>query len=158
MIIFAEKTKRTYFMPDSIEFYVIAVFVAAAVIGLAARPHGRGAVRTFLYSGELSDAGEPSEAGIVAHVDGRGMLEIYRYGLEGLDAYSLAVKVSGFDVTIDERLTPGRRSGMPQTGYARIECLAAERYHIQYKSEATGRSAAFSLNIRPGNKIVRVLS
>lgn len=149
-------------MFGSIEFYVVAVFVAAAVIGLAAMPRQKGEARTFLYAGEIAPASMPAEAGIEAVVDDRGRLEIYRYGLEGVGmagAYSLAVKIIGFDVTIEERLTAGPRTAETAgMGYACIDCLGPERYHIQYRSEATGRNAAFSLNIRPGNKVLRPLS
>ena len=40
-------------MFDSIEFYVITAFVAAAVVGAAAMPSRRSAAREFLYGGEL---------------------------------------------------------------------------------------------------------
>lgn len=149
-------------MFDSVEFYVVAVFVAAAIVGVAAQPRRRGEVRTFLYGGELLGSDGPSEAGIIARVDDRGALEIFRYGFEGMSAtgyYSVAVKVCGFDVTIEERVGAGREAGSPapRTGYVRIDCLGSERYHIQYKSEATGTCAAFSLNMRPGNRIERLL-
>lgn len=148
-------------MFGSVEFYVVAVFVAAAVIGLAAMPRRKGEVRTYLYAGELYAVDEPSEAGVAVQVDERGGVCVYRYGLEGVTmggAYSLAVKVGGFDVTIEERLTAGPRGAEAAgTGFARIDCLASERYHIQYRCEATASSAAFSLTIRPGNKVFRKL-
>ena len=149
-------------MLGSIEFYVVAAFVAAAVIGIVAMPKSRGEVRTFLYAGELDSSACDTEPSVVAHVDNHGRLEIYRYGLEGVGmagAFSLAVKINGFDVTIEERLTTGHMSaGEAAMGYACIDCLGPERYHIQYRSEATGRNAAFSLNIKPGNEITRLLS
>lgn len=147
-----------------IEFYIIAAFVAAAVVGMAAMPSHRGEIRTFLYGGELlsSDTTDATEPSIEAVVDSRGRLVIVRHGLTGVNmsgAYSVAVKVSGFDVTIDERLTPGRQpADEALSASAIIDCLGPERYHIQYISEATGRSAAFSLNIRPGNRMERLLA
>lgn len=100
-------------MLGSIEFYVVAAFVAAAVIGIVAMPKSRGEVRTFLYAGELDSSACDTEPSVVAHVDNHGRLEIYRYGLEGVGmagAFSLAVKINGFDVTIEERLTTGNMS------------------------------------------------
>ncbi|MDE6612438.1 MAG: hypothetical protein K2K22_07750 [Muribaculaceae bacterium] len=147
---------------QTVEFYVIAAFVAAAVVGAAAMPKSRGAVRTFLFGGTLRHDATPSQAGIVALVNDRGRLEIHRFGLDGVDmsgAYSLAVSVSGFDVTVEERLVPGRgREGAATAAYAELDCFGAERYHFQYRSEAIGASCAFSLNIRPGNRIERLLS
>lgn len=147
---------------QTVEFYVIAAFIAAAVIGLAAMPTQRGPVREVLAAGDLDFDAAPSDAGVVFMVGDKGELIIRRFGLEGVNtggAYSLAVTISGFDVTIKERLTPG--GSLPPYATAAtvvLNCFGAERYHFQYISEATGRSAAFQLNIRPGNRIDRRLT
>ncbi len=148
---------------NTVEFYVITAFIAAAVVGASAMPSRKGAARTFLFSGTLWPSDEPSQPCIVVKVSDTGELEIQRFGLDGLymdGAYSLAVTIIGFDVTIEERLTPGgRRSSEAAVGAtAVLDCFGAERYHFNYRSDATGRSAAFSLNIRPGNRIERILS
>lgn len=147
---------------QTVEFYVLTVFVAAAIVGLAAMPSRRGAARQQLVAGTLTFDDAPSQPGIVAIVNDDLSLTIYRFGLENVaesGAYSLAVTFIGFDITIEERLTYGRPTGFEATGaHATITGLASERYHILYKSEATGRNAAFSLNIRPGNRIDRLLS
>ncbi len=147
---------------SSIEFYVIMVFLAAAVVGLAAMPSRRGAARTFLYAGCLYDNAPMSEPGIVAVVEADGTLSLYRFGLEGVGmdgAFSLALTIIGFDITIEERLTAGPASAQRATmARVSIDCLGAERYHFNFRSEATGRSAAFSLNIQPGNRIERRLN
>ncbi|MCM1066186.1 MAG: hypothetical protein NC418_01270 [Muribaculaceae bacterium] len=147
---------------QTVEFYVITAFLAAAVVGAVAMPQRKGAARNFLYAGTLRADATPSQPGIVALVTDAGALEIHRFGLEEVDmsgAYSLAVTIIGFDVTVDERLTPGRlREGDATAAMAVLDCLGAERYHFHYRSEATGRSCAFSLNIRPGNRIERLLS
>lgn len=148
-------------MFDTVEFYVITAFVAAAVIAAAAMPARRSAVREFLYAGFLDYDTAPSVPGIVATVNDDGSLTIWRFGLAGvsdLGAYSIAVKVSGFDVTITERITPGAPATRAATaGCVRLDCLGRERYHFQYVNENMGRSAAFSLNMRPGNRIERRL-
>ena len=59
-------------MFDSIEFYVITAFVAAAVVGAAAMPSRRSAAREFLYGGELIFDAAPSVPGIVAVVGDDG--------------------------------------------------------------------------------------
>ncbi len=145
----------------TVEFYVITAFIAAAVIAACSMPSRRGAARTFLYAGELGIDPVPSDAGIVVIVNDHGAVEVYRFGIEGVrttGAYSLAVSIIGFDVTIKERLTPGSSDGTPASrGSAVMDCFGPERYHFQYISESTGRNAAFSLNIRPGNRIERRL-
>lgn len=148
-------------MFDSIEFYVITAFVAAAVVGAAAMPSRRSAAREFLYGGELIFDAAPSVPGIVGVVGDDGVLTIYRFGLTGVGsagAYSIAVTIIGFDVTITERLTAGNGCGQPPTAASvRLDCLGRERYHFHYVNENLHRSAAFSLNIRPGNRIERLL-
>lgn len=147
---------------QTVEFYIIAAFIAAAVIAAAAMPSRRSAARTFLYGGTLVNSGEAQEPEVIFSVAENGNLRIDRTGLRGMSvsgAYSLAVTIIGFDVTIEERLVPGRAEDeMVTSAYAVLDCLGRERYHFQYKSEATGRSAACSLNIRPGNTIVRPLT
>ncbi len=150
---------------DTVEFYVIAAVIAAAVIAAAALPARRGAVRTFLYGGTLSEprsADMPlSGQGIIAEIDDCCRMIVYRFGLDGVysdGAYSLAVQIAGFDVTIKERLTSGSSCCPEMTrGQALLDCLGRERYHFQYISESTGRNCAFSLKIAPGNRIVRSL-
>ena len=146
---------------QTIEFYVITAFVAAAVIGFAAMPARRGAVRTFLFGSTLIDDAAMSVPGIVVTVEQDGAVLLHRFGLEGVamdGAYSIAVNIAGLDVTVDERLVAGRGAQMATAAVVRMDCFGAERYHFHFRSEATGRSAAFSLNIRPGNRIERRLS
>lgn len=145
---------------NTVEFYIICAFVAAAVIAAVASPARRGPVRTFLYAGELIAAAQPGAAGIEARVDDHARLLITRYGLNGISetgAYSLAVEIAGFDVTIRERLTPGKGSIECPAATCTIDCLGREHYHFTYISEVTHSSAAFALNIRPGNTVLRPL-
>lgn len=154
---------------QSVEFYVISVLFAAAVIAAAAKPSLKGAVRTYLYGGTLIDDGrgaEGEEPSIVVSYSEEGhILHLERRGLTGVDfdmgAYSIAVNVAGFDVTIDERLTPGAtRNGIenPATGAETdIDCLGPERYHFQYRSESLGRNCSFTLTLRPGVELERKL-
>lgn len=148
---------------NTVEFYIITAFIAAAVVAYAAMPSKKSAVRTFLYAGTLSNPADgASDPGIVMRVGDNGTVEVYRFGLKGISrsgAYSLAVKIAGFDVTIEERLVAGRPDDdeAATVGYAAIDCLGFERYHFHYRSEATALSTAFYLNLRPGARIDRKL-
>ena len=145
----------------TVEFYIITAFVAAAVVAFAAMPQKRGAVRTFLYGGELigGDGCVPEEPEVIFSADGNGRMTILRKGLEGIGldgAYSLAVKISGFDVVIEERLVAGRMdAGEASRGRVVADCFGAERYHILYRSEALGISTAFYLTVRPDKILSR---
>ena len=142
---------------NTVEFYVIAAFVAAAAIAAAAKPRAKGPARTFLVGGTLEVGCESAAAGIEMEVDGHARLRIRRVGLAGVGldgAYSLAVAVAGFDV----RLVPGRRrEAAAGSGEAVLDFLGRERYHFTYRSEASGTSCSFSLNIMPGNRLARSL-
>lgn len=165
------------------EFYVITAGIAAAIVAYAALPSHRGPARQTLCAGTLLFGLPPSEPAIEVQVDADGSnLTIRRLGLEGINAdgaYSVAVTVAGFDITVNERLTPGRRvsvgrrsvgagitaleapdgADMPPTAAeVTITGFAPERYHFRYESEATGRSAAFYLTLTPGARATRLLT
>ncbi len=151
---------------DSVELYVLGAVAAAAVVGLCVRPSDKGAARKHLVSGELlSEAvDDGDEPGIDIRVSDDGSVEVVRRGLAGLvhadGAASAAVTVAGFDILIEERLTPG--AGLtdgadPEAARFTLDFLGRERYHLRYYSEATGGMAATSLHVRPGITISRRL-
>lgn len=151
---------------NSVEFYVLAVVVAAAVVAAVVKPREKGPARTWLYGGTLLDDGAEADGEAPAiclqmSEDGRALV-LERRGLAGVNlddgAYSVAVEVAGFDVTINERLTFGTPGGPMATGAeVRIDCLALERYHILYRSEALGRNCAFTVSLRPSTRVERPL-
>ncbi|MBD5182245.1 MAG: hypothetical protein HDS99_00440 [Bacteroidales bacterium] len=144
----------------TVEFYVIVAFVAAAVIALCSRPTSQGAVRTYLVAGQLLEADGGSGCGVAFHVNDRGGLEIFRYGLVGITdegAYSLAVSVSGFDVTIKERTVAGGGATAATCGRATLDFLGAERYHFQYIVENSALTTGFYLTLKPGARADRPL-
>lgn len=136
-------------------------FIAASVVAFAAMPNRRGEARTFFYAAELLQDDKSSEPIVRFEVDERGRLHITRYGLDGITdvgAMSLAVVIIGFDVTINERLTPSTEGNICNTGRVVVDCLGAERYHIQYRNEKACRSTAFTMTLKPGYSIERQLS
>lgn len=147
---------------QTIEFYIITAFIAAAVVGFAAMPSRRDAARTFLYAGQLIYDAAPSEPGIVLVAGDDASVMLYRFGLEGVGAdgaYSLVLTQTGFDITIEERLTAGHHAGAaPTAASVRIDCLGCERYHFRFISKSTGRSAAFYLTLRPDARVERLLT
>lgn len=144
---------------NTVEFYVIAGAVAAAVVAMSALPSRRGAAVLHLEAGELLPAdGEPARPGLEVGVDRHGRVVITRHGLRGIamdGAVSLAINVTGFDISVEERLTPGNATEMAASARFVLDWLGAERYHIKYNGEDAGVFAAFSLPVRPGIKISR---
>lgn len=145
---------------QTVEFYVIAVLVAALVVALVARPTSRGEARQYLLVGELrSDGVINSEITMIANDDGSVILT--RSGIEGITstgAVSIAVTVVGWDVVIEERLSVGYSDDAPiDTAVFKLDFLAPERYHIRYNSSATGRFVATPFHNRPGYTTTRQL-
>ncbi len=144
----------------SIEFYVICSVIAAAVVALMALPRRHNAVRTFFFTGTLHSGAEDADPEVRFTVRPDATLEITRSGLTDVrmdGACNFSVKIANFDVTIEERITPGYIEPFAQSASVIIDCLGPERYHFQYRSEKTGRSAALTLNLRPGNTLSRPL-
>lgn len=145
---------------NSVEFYVIAGSIAASAIVAASLPQRRREAVLHMVAGKLNDSGSDSEPAIKIHVDDEGKVHIRRVGLNGIGgdgAVSLAINVIGFDVAIEERLTPGRDPQIFDTADFVLDFFAPERYHVKYNSEDAGVFAAFTLNVAPGIKTDRPL-
>lgn len=146
---------------NTVEFYVIAATVGAAVVALAALPQHKGEARLHLLSGELAEGSDPDEKpGLKVWVDDSRRVHILRTGLTNVRAWggacSLAVNVRGFDIDIEERHFDGSGDEMHQAHFV-LDFLAPERYHVKYSSADHGLFAAFSLPVREGIKIEREL-
>ena len=144
----------------SVEFYVYATLVAAAIVAFLARPSSRGEARQHLLAGELSNASNRSWSdsnsaqpaiSLIVHDD--GAVVRFRHGIEGVSssgAVSLAITVIGFDITIEERIVPGNNLDDPiDTATFVLDFLAPDRYHLKYNSSATSSFVATTLLVRP---------
>ena len=145
---------------SSIDFYVYATLVAAAIVAFLARPSERGEARQHLLAGELSNATKRSwsdsnsaQPAISLIVRDDGAVVLFRHGIEGVSssgAVSLAVTVIGFDITIEERIVPGNNLDDPiDTATFVLDFLAPDRYHLKYNSQATSSFVATTLLVRP---------
>ena len=150
------------------EFYVIVSVIAAAVITIAALPDRKRAAVQHLVAGELLssvDAPEnvgPGHGRIEIEVHEGNFVSLRRYGLAGVTmsgAVSLAIEVAGFDIVIQERVTPGAASpfGMADVALFHLDFLAPEWYHIRYESEQYSEHTALTLHVRPGIKMTKPL-
>ena len=145
---------------SSVEFYVYATLVAAAIVAFLARPSSRGEARQHLLAGELSNASNRSwsdsnsaQPAISLIVRDDGAVVLFRHGIEGVSssgAVSLAITVIGFDITIEERIVPGNNLDDPiDTATFVLDFLAPDRYHLKYNSSATSSFVATTLLVRP---------
>lgn len=138
---------------QTVEFYVIAVVLAAAVIAATAVKSSAGPVRELLLPSVLSLTGS-SDEGIELECLDDGNVLLRRTGLRGVTeagAVSARVTVKGFDVTIEERVTPGNPAYSPaDTATFLLDFMGREHYFISYRSQQTDRFAALTLHNRPG--------
>lgn len=146
---------------QSVEFYVIALLVAAAIVAFAVKPSARGEARQYLLAGTLLQC-DVATAEIELESMDDFTVRLVRRGVSDVSAsgaVSLAVTVIGRDVTIEERIICGRRQAEPvDTAVFVLDFLGDDRYHIVYKSEPTGLFAATTFNNRPGYNVVKPLS
>lgn len=152
---------------QSVEFYVIAVVVAAAVVALLGRRPSDGPVRQYLLSGVISQEGgdEVSAPRIDLLCGEDGSVILRRHGLKGVredGTVSLAVEVKGFDVSITERVVPGREPWQPvDTASFILDFMGREHYFISYRCELSASESALfasvTLHNRPGNRVSKYL-
>lgn len=127
--------------------------IAAAIVAMACRPAMQGPVLEFLLAGRLSPSAE-AEPGLDIACNSDGTVSLKRLcvtGLTDLGAVSLAVKKKGTDISIEERLTPGR--GLPELPVDAdflLDFMPPGRYHVRYNSADAGLFCAFSLTVTPG--------
>lgn len=113
----------------TVEFYIVATVVAAAVIILSTRPSGSKPVQTRFARATFEPDTEPSDAEPLLEVSVRddGMVVFTRHGLgrirEGT-VVALAITVKGFDITLKERITAA--SSHAESMYARLESQDAD--------------------------------
>lgn len=130
------------------------------MVALAALPSRRGEAVLHLLAGELDHTGGDEGPSLKVTVDRLGHVIIERTGIRGIaddGAVSLAVNVAGFDISIEERLTPGTGAEHATSARFELDFLGAERYHVRYNSEDAGLFAAFTLPVRPGISVIREL-
>lgn len=169
-------------MFQSVEFYVIAAVIAAAIVAYSAKNGAHGPACQYLIAGVLTKEDKHISPMIELICNEDGSVLLRRYGVEGVTlsgAVSLAVTVVGFDVKIKERIVEGQpgptmesttmrddirlsyQDGdddeMIDTASFLLDFMAQERYFLSYTSETTGLFAATPLKNRPGNHLIKTM-
>lgn len=123
------------------------------VIGLLVKPGQRGQAETSFVTGTLDREADTTPRIEIRCLD-NGDVELRRCGLHGLTksaTVALAVTKIGFDLSIEERVTPGDPADNPvERATFIIKGLAPERYHLKYNSSAYSTFLATTLPNRPG--------
>lgn len=157
-----------YSIFNTVEFYIILSVIAASVIAYLALPQRRGEVKTHLIAGELNivmpdtPINESDNGSLIFECHPGNFVSLRRTGLKGIasdGALSLVVNVSGFDITIEERVTPGGglSFGLATSATFLLDFLAPEWYHIRYESEHFNVHASLTLHVREGIRLTKNL-
>ncbi|MDE7426687.1 MAG: hypothetical protein K2M79_02675 [Muribaculaceae bacterium] len=142
---------------NTVEFYVILAVVAAAIVAAASIPASKGEAKLHLLPCILDSGDAAIPAGLHFRCRDDGSVDVVRTGLQGVGpagAVSMSVKVIGFDISIEERVTHSDTShGEFHEACFNMDFLAPEWYHIKFNSEDTGQLCACTLHVRPGLKM-----
>ncbi len=146
---------------QTVEFYVIATVVAAAIIAFITKPNSNSEARQMLLAGNLLYIDNEKAPSIKMEALDNGNVVLSRYGIAGLSmsgAVSLAITIVGFDISIEERITEGiGDDDVINCAEFMLDYIGNERYHVKYNSEKTGRFVAFTFNNRPGYTVQKIL-
>ena len=144
----------------STEFYVILFTAAAMIVGLLVKPRERGQAETSFATATLDREVDTTPRLEFQCLD-NGDVILRRCGLHGLtSAATVAIAITriGFDLEIEERITPGMPNPTDtpvERATFTIKGLANERYHIRYNSSAFSTFLATTLPNRPGINFTR---
>ena len=140
-------------------------------VAALAMPRGRGPAETGFLTADLTfepDAAPEPRVEFSTRAD--GALVIRRYGLQGLTAaatVALAVTRKGFDLSIEERVTPAPSSAsatLDSEAPQPVNCatfilpgLSSERYHLKYNSDPTSSFCTLAWRNLPGFSATRAM-
>lgn len=139
---------------------------AAFAVALCAKPRDIGPAETTFLTADLSYEPDGDTPAVEFDCRDDGKVMITRHGLRGLTqeaVVALAVTRAGFDISIEERITPQAPAiATPANGDGAdthpgvntatflLDGLGRERYHIKYNSDATSSFAALTVRNIPG--------
>ena len=131
------------------------------IVGLLVKPGSRGQAETSFSEAILTSDTPPADTPPRIEVQclDNGDVVISRCGLTGLTTsatVALAITRIGFDLTLEERITPGHYAdASADRATFIIKGLARERYHIKYDSPSYSTFLATTLPNRPGIAFTR---
>ena len=139
----------------SIEFYVLAMFVAFALIGLIFGRYDSSPAQTYIESLNLSDASTDAPHQVTFASGDDGTVTITHQGLELKpgDTVNLIATIIDDKIKLVAKRGVDTRMGdpIPMQGQVKVKFLPAERIHIRYESELTGEWCTGSFVNREGS-------
>lgn len=140
----------------SVEFYVLALFVAFALVGLLFGKTDRSPARTYIESMDVTEdvPDAPHEVTLVSQPNGQ--VTITHRGLELKPGDTVNLVATIIDDKIKLVLKRGVDSKMgeicPVKATVSVNYLPNERIHVRYESEFTGEWSVFTYTNREGRQ------
>lgn len=135
---------------NSIEFYVMSLTLAMAVIAILFGSRDKGPATTEITAMTLNTCVTSDDGLVVLQALDDGGVMVLRNGLpisDG-DTVNIVVTAVGDKLNIVEKVGVASRSGIDAKvdGTAMIRYLPATRFHVRYESEITGQWALFTFS------------
>lgn len=145
----------------STEFYVLMFTLAACCVGLIVKPSRKGQAETSFAEAMVLDREVDTTPRVEFRCLENGDVLVRRSGLSGITSsatVALAITRIGFDISIEERVTPGRGGEPVERATFIIDGLGQERYHIKYNAPEYSLFVATTLPVRPGIEFTREMT
>ena len=142
----------------STEFYVLIFTLAACCVGLIVKPGRRGQAETSFAEAMTLDREVDTTPRVEFRCLSNGDVALIRSGLTGVtsaDTVALAITRIGFDISIEERISPGRGGEPVERATFLLSGLGQERYHVKYNAPEYSLFLATTLPVRPGIEFTR---
>ncbi len=137
---------------NSTEFFVLALAVAIALVALLFGQSDKGEATTHITAFSLNPCVTSDEGLIVLQAQDDGSVLVLRNAipLDQGDTVNIVVTAVGDKLTIVEKKGVQSRTAIDflADGAALIPHLPAERFHVRYESEITGKWALFTFTNR----------
>ena len=142
----------------SVEFYVLALFVAFALLGLIVSPRLSGAATSVIAAMEMGERSAVPAGTLRLECGPAGTMTLRRYGLavrDGEGAYLTVTIVDDKMKIVEKRGAATGGSGQP-TEVDAIACLTkvpTRKLHVRYDSEITGEWGLAAVLVADGNTV-----
>ncbi|MBR1551423.1 MAG: hypothetical protein IJ632_03790 [Muribaculaceae bacterium] len=142
----------------SVEFYVLALFVAFALLGLIVSPRLSGAAISAIAPMELGGRSAEPSGTLRLECGPAGTMTIRRYGLavrDGEGAYLTVTIIDDKMKIVEKRgaATGGTGQTTEVDAMAQLTKLPTRKLHVRYDSEITGEWGLATVLVTDGNSV-----
>lgn len=140
----------------SVEFYVLALFVAFALVGVLFGRTDRSPARTYIEAMDVNDdtVDAPHEVTVTSLPDGQVSITHRGLELKPGDTVNLVATIIDDKIKLILKRGVDSHTGEPRPVKAevKVKYLPNERIHVRYESEFTGEWCVFTYTNREGRQ------